>query len=152
MTQSSTAGSAPGLVTLDSVRASLLAAIGSGRIGEPVNVRLHWQTGNSTTDLTETAIVAASLADAVLSLTNPVWRVRTGTGGQLLHLLARDDRGRTALISICTGDTPTLAVTVYGNHGVVRLEDSPVNEQVRQEHANEAWGASLKQAIQAASV
>jgi|GEM_PF-1459740 hypothetical protein len=149
MTQSLTAGSAG--VTLDSVRTGLLTAIGSGRVGEPVNVRLHWQTGKSTTDLTETAIVAASLTDVILSLENPVWRVRTGAGGQLLHILARDDRGRTALISIGAGDRSTLAVTVYGNHGVVRLEDSSVSEQVLRESANEAWGANLKQAIQAAS-
>ena len=141
-----------GVVTLSAVKTTLLAAMSSGRIGEPVNVRLHWQTGKSTADLTGTAIAAAGLVNAVLSLMNPVWRVRKGVDGQLLHLLVRDDHGRTALITLCTGDKSTLAVTVYGNHGVVRMDDSPVSEPVPQEPANDMWNASLKRAILAASI
>ncbi len=152
MAQSSTTAVAPGLVTLSSVKTTVLAAVNSGRIGDPVNVRLHWQIEESTTDLTGAAIVAAGLADAVLSLANPGWRVRTRVDGRLLHILGRDDRGRTTLISLCAGDTSTLAVTVYGNHGVVRLEDSMVGELDMEEPANDTLAASLKQAIAAASV
>jgi len=141
-----------GVVTLSAVKTTLLAATSSGRIGEPVNVRLHWQTGKSTADLTGAAIAAAGLVDAVLRLMNPVWRVRKGADGQLLHLLGRDDNGRTTLITLGAGDKSKLAVTVYGNHGVVRMDDSPVIEPVPQEPVNEVWNASLKRTIQAASI
>ena len=152
MTQPSAVALTPGVVCLDSIKTTLLASIGSGRVGDPVNVRLHWQTGNSAADLADAAVVAVSLADSILSLADPVWHVRVGAAGRMLHVLASDDRGRTALITLCTAEQSTLALTIYGNHGVVRLDDTRVGGLSSVETTDAAWTDSLQQAIRTASV
>lgn len=136
--------------SLESVQQTLSAATATGRIGEPVNVRLHCET-ESGSSLTDTAVAAVGLVDSILRFSNPQWRCRSASG-ELLHVLARDDRGRSALITLCTGNQSTLALTVYGNHGVIRLEDCPVSELTSPEPVDKAMADSLLQAIASASV
>ena len=99
--------------------------LSSGRIGQPVNVRLHWQFESGCQSLESAAITAAALADTVLTLELPEWTVRRNksldSAKGLLNLLGRDTRGRTLLITLASADSPELSLTVYGNHGVARL-------------------------------
>lgn len=113
-------------VSVDALQASVRTAIDSGRIGQPVNVRLHWQAGSQRDDVADAAKAALQLVESILDLSDAVVTTRSVEGGQLLHALVRDSHGRSALISIAPGVPATLALTVYGNHGVVRLEETAI--------------------------
>ena len=99
---------------------SVRASVSSGRIGTPVNVRIHWQF--SSLSLPAAAAVAVQLADAALSLEKPAWRVRTAAKNSQVNVLGEDAGGKTVLISLVRGATPEFAVTVFGNHGTLKLE------------------------------
>lgn len=111
-------------VTVTAVENSVRDAVATGRIGQPVNVRLHWQAGPQVEDIKHVADTAMHLAESVLGLEDATVTTRPAEGGELLHALMQDRQGRSALISVCAGKASTLSLTVYGNHGVIRLEET----------------------------
>lgn len=115
-----------GAVTFDSVREAIRASVNSGRIGTPVNVRIHWQfSGLSPSAVAEFAV---QLADAALSLDKPAWRVRTAAENSQVNLLGEEAGGKTVLISLVRGAVPEFAVIVFGNHGTLKLEHARLDE------------------------
>ncbi len=108
--------------------ADLLSAIHgvvtSGQVGEPVNARVHWDVADVSADLTTTILAAATLANAALKLTETRWTVRRDPHDRLLNALGVDGRGRTALLSISRAACDQLSMTVFGNHGVARIEEA----------------------------
>lgn len=119
----------PGTVTLESVRSAIQASVRSGRIGTPVNVRIHWQF--SDLNPSAAAAVAVQLADAALSLDNPAWRARSGKADSKtsqLNVLGEDASGKTVLASLVRGPVPEFAITVFGNHGTLKLEHAALDE------------------------
>lgn len=117
---------APGAVTFESVREAMRESVSSGRIGTPVNVRIHWQF--SGVKPSAAADVAVQLADAALSLDKPAWRVRTAAENSQVNVLGEDAGGKTVLISLVRGSTPEFALTVFGNHGTLKLEHASLDE------------------------
>ena len=116
----------PGAVTFDSVREAIRTSVSSGRIGTPVNVRVHWQF--SSLCPAAAADVAVQLADAALSLDKPAWRVRTAAEDTFVNLLGEDTGGKTVLISLVRGAVPEFTVIVFGNHGTLKLEPASLDE------------------------
>lgn len=141
----------PGQVTFESVLSSIRTAVDSGRIGTPVSVRIHWQCSSSS--LREAAVVAVRIADAALTLETPSWRTRPdGTitpQSRILNILGEDRRGRTLLATLCSGSANELTVTVFGNHGTLRLEHAGLDEGSLTSVNCEApaWQQSLVEAI-----
>lgn len=123
MSQSATV---PGAVAFDSVREAIRSSVSSGRIGTPVNVRIHWQF--SSLSPPAAADVAVQLADAALSLDEPAWRVRTAVEDSLVNLLGEDEGGKTVLISLVRRAVPEFAVIVFGNHGTLKIEHASLDE------------------------
>lgn len=111
-------------VTFDDLAQAIRNAIQAERIGVPVSVRLHWEFEEAPVDLRAVADSAIALADAALKFDEPVWRERPQETGKTLNLLGSDKRGRTALLTLVAASEPSISLTVYGNHGVVRLEDA----------------------------
>ena len=116
----------PGAVTFDSVREAIRTSVSSGRIGTPVNVRVHWQF--SSLCPAAAADVAVQLADAALSLDKPAWRVRTAAEDTFVNLLGEDTGGKTVLISLVRRSVPEFTVIVFGNHGTLKLEHASLDE------------------------
>ena len=137
----------PGAVTVQALLKSVRSAVDSGRIGTPVGVRLHWQCAD--TPLKDAVLLAARIADEALSLEQTVWRVRTGRSGRLLNVLGEDRQGRTLLITVCRGAARDLGLTVFGNHGVLRLEHAGLEEtsQKLPETTESEWQQGLLQAM-----
>lgn len=147
----STSATKPGIVTLSSLVSAIRDSVDSGRIGTPVNVRVHWQF--SETDLAKAAFVAARIADEALALEEPAWRIRNGasavTQRRILNLLAEDRRGRTLLATLCRGKVNEFSLTVFGNHGTLRLEHAGLDESSLDElpSSEATWQKSLDEAI-----
>lgn len=111
-------------VSVAAVEASVKEAVANNGIGQPVNVRLHWQAGPEASDVRQAMAEALRLANEILDLSDPTVTTRSAEDGLILHALVRDTQGRSALISIAAGESSTLALTVYGNHGVIRLDET----------------------------
>ena len=146
----STSATNPGTVTLDALLSAVRNAVDSGRIGTPVNVRVHWQF--SETDLRKAALIVARIANEALGLEVPAWRVRSGkiaaSKGNMLNVLGEDRRGRTLLATLFRGESNEFALTVFGNHGILRLEDAGLDEDSLGTIDEEAdWWQSLAEAI-----
>ena len=140
----------PGTVSLDALLTAVRNAVDSGRIGSPVNVRVHWQF--SGTDVKAAALAAVRIADEALALDEPAWRVRTGkleaSKGRMLNVLGEDRRGRTLLATLCRGEANEFALTVFGNHGTLRLEHAGLDENsLGAVDSDAAWRQSLAEAI-----
>jgi len=142
----------PGAVTVHSLLAAIRSAVDSGRIGTPVSVRLHWEF--SEIPLRDAAVLAVRIADEALALEQPAWRVRTGNSDRLLNVLGEDRQGRTLLITVCRGTVRGLGLTVFGNHGVLRLEHAGLEElsqespeNIKPELAEPVWQQRLLQSI-----
>lgn len=140
----------PGTVSLDALLTAVRNAVDSGRIGSPVNVRVHWQF--SGTDVKQAALVAVRIADEALALDEPAWWVRTGklvaSTGRMLNVLGEDRRGRTLLATLCRGEENEFALTVFGNHGTLRLEHAGLDENsLGDVDTDAAWRQSLTKAI-----
>ena len=120
----------------------------SGQVGEPVNVRIHWDVADAERALADSITAAATLADSVLSLTETRWTVRRDASGLLLNVLGVDDRGRTALLTASRSATDHLALTIFGNHGVARIEQARLaDELLTQDGSDRIWQSSLRSAL-----
>jgi hypothetical protein len=106
------------------LESAVSGVVTSGQVGEPVNVRVHCDVADDSADLAEAILAAATLADAALSLTETRWTVRRDPHDRLLNALGVDDRGRTALLSASRAASDQLSLTVFGNHGVARIEQA----------------------------
>jgi hypothetical protein len=140
----------PDTVTLDALLSAIRNAVDSGRIGTPVNVRLHWQF--SETGVKHAALVAVRIADEALALEEPAWRVRASeleaAKGRILNVLGEDRRGRTLLATLCRGEANEFALTVFGNHGTLRLEHAGLDATSLDALDTEGnWRQSLVEAI-----
>jgi hypothetical protein len=109
-------------VSFDELQSAVAEVVTSGQVGEPVNARVHWDVADDSADLAEVILAAASLADTALNLTETRWTVRRDPHDRLLNALGVDDRGRTTLLSACRASGDQLSLTVFGNHGVARIE------------------------------
>lgn len=127
---------------------SISAALETGRPGTPVNVRLHWEFAEHV-DISASILPAAvAIADVALKLKSPTWRVRRHATGRNLNVLGSDQRGRTLMISLVSESTPQTALTIFGNHGIVRLDDGWVDpESIPESFDHCEWLASLHAAI-----
>ena len=111
-------------VSFAELQSAIVGVVTSGQVGEPVNARVHWDVADDSTDLAEAILAAATLADAALTLTETRWKVRRDPHDRLLNALGVDDRGRTALLSASRAASDQLSLTVFGNHGVARIEQA----------------------------
>lgn len=122
MSASSVSSGVP--VSFAELRSAVAGVVAGGQVGEPVNVRAHLDVANDSTGLADAVLTAATLADAALNLAEPRWTVRRDPHDRLLNVLGVDDRGRTALLSASRASTDQLSLTVFGNHGVARIEQA----------------------------
>jgi hypothetical protein len=111
-------------VSFAELQSAIAGVVTSGQVGEPVNARVHWDVADDSADLAEAILAAASLADVALNLTETRWTVRRDPHDRLLNALGVDDRGRTALLSASRASSDQLSLTVFGNHGVARIEQA----------------------------
>ncbi|MDA0284286.1 MAG: hypothetical protein O3B13_06675 [Planctomycetota bacterium] len=112
-----------GKVTFSELCTSIRSVINTGRLGTPVNVRLHWEFQESKTELSAVLTGAVALADEALKLNSPTWRVRRHPCGRTLNVLGSDSHGRTVMVTLVAESEPRTEITVFGNHGIVRFED-----------------------------
>ena len=120
----------------------------SGQVGETVNVRIHWDVADAERELANAITAAATLADAVLSLTETRWTVRRDANGLLLNVLGVDDRGRTALLTASRSAADRLSLTIFGNHGVARVEHARLADELLTEPVTDrVWQSSLRAAL-----
>ncbi len=135
-------------ITLNDLKTAIVAAIATGRAGEIVSVRLHWPLSDTTTAERQVLIAAVDLIDVALNLGPTRWRLRRAGGDRLLHLHGVDDRGRTAVVTVTRGFSDKSQLTVFGNHGIVRLDQADLQDDVPS--ANPArprpWLAGLDEA------
>ena len=111
-------------VSFVELQSAVAGVITSGQVGEPVNARVHWDVADDSADLADLILGASALADAALNLTETRWTVRRDPHDRLLNALGVDDRGRTALLSASRAASEQLSLTVFGNHGVARIEQA----------------------------
>ena len=135
-------------VSFSELQTAVADVAASGQVGEPVNVRLHWDIEDASIELPDAISAAAALAAAALHLTETRWIVRRDTQNRLLNVLGVDDRGRTTLLSVSRSAIDRLSLTVFGNHGVARIEQAqPVGEFPSQAGAEPRWATALKSAM-----
>lgn len=135
-------------ITYSELCDSISAVLETGRLGTPVNVRLHWEFSEHPDVSVRRLSAAVAIADLVLKLISPTWRVRRHTTGRTLNVLGSDQRGRTLMISLVSESTPQTALTVFGNHGIVRLDDGWVDPTTIPESFEHCeWFAGLNAAI-----
>ncbi len=103
------------------LKAALAQALATEHAGVLVSARMHWQVPVDTA-LEEAALAATEMMDGPLQLAATQWRVRRSALGSLLHVMGTDDRGRTLVITVNHGPTSDVQLTLFGNHGVIRLD------------------------------
>lgn len=137
-------------ISLHDLRNSLQAALATGKAGDIVNVRLHWQlplAGEGSTAagsrLLETLLSAVDLCDVALKLGPTNWRVRLSADARLVHAMGVDDRGRTLIVSVADAADSLAQLTVFGNHGVIRLDHAELTTDPEQVRSNQIWAADL---------
>lgn len=132
-------------VSLDELKAAIVAAIANGRIGEVVSVRLHWPLPESDVSERRILIAAVDLIDVALKLGPTRWRLRRAADGRLLHLHGVDDRGRTTVVTVTRGLADKAQLTLFGNHGIVRLDQANIQHELPSENADQPrpWLAGL---------
>ena len=108
-------------IDIDELRTSFTQAVATGRAGVIVSARLHWQIPFEAS-LDAAALIACNLIDEVSRFSLMQWCVRRSDRGGLLHVMGTDDRGRTIVLTINHGPTCDAQLTLFGNHGVVRLD------------------------------
>jgi len=135
-------------VTFSELCDSIRAVLETGRPGTPVNVRLHWEFSEHADVSSRILPAAAAIADLALKLKSPTWRLRRHATGRTLNVLGSDHRGRSLMISLVSESTPQTALTIFGNHGIVRLDDGWVDPTTIPESFDRCeWLASLHAAI-----
>lgn len=135
-------------ITFSELCNSISAVLETGRLGTPVNVRLHWEFSEHADVSTGILSTAVAIADLVLNLKSPTWRIRRHTTGRTLNVLGSDQRGRTLMISLVSESTPQTALTVFGNHGIVRLDDGWVDPAtIPESFEHYEWFAGLHAAV-----
>ncbi len=137
-----------GGITVSELCDSIRAVLETGRLGTPVNVRLHWEFSESASQLRTVLMAAVEIADHALQLEEPVWRGRRHESGRTLNLLGSDRRGRTLMITLVAEAKPQTALTIFGNHGIVRLDEGWVDLNSIVEPAKEfSWLATIQAAF-----
>ena len=136
-------------VSFDELQSAITGVVTSGQVGEAVNVRIHWDLASAETELAEAVTAAATLADAVLGLTETRWMVRRDGAELLLNVLGVDDRGRTALLTASRSVVDQVSLTIFGNHGVARVERAELaNVSIRRVGSDRLPIQSLRAALQ----
>lgn len=137
-----------GRMTVSELCGSIRTVLETGRLGTPVNVRLHWEFSESASLLQTVLTTAVAIADQALQLDEPVWRGRRHESGRTLNLLGSDRRGRTLMITLVADSNPHIALTIFGNHGIVRLDDGWVDLNSIVEPAKDySWNAAIQAAF-----
>ena len=135
-------------ITYSELCDAISAVLETGRLGTPVNVRLHWEFSEHADVLATMLPAAVAIADVALELKSPTWRIRRHTTGRTLNVLGSDQRGRTLMISLVSESTPQTALTVFGNHGIVRLDDGWVDPAtIPESFEHYEWFAGLHAAV-----
>lgn len=96
----------------------------ANQIGEPVSVRVHVSVADGRSSWPDIAHPAAAVVGSVFDLSSFSWRVRRGEFLRMLNLLGQNEAGQTALVTLARGYVSAIAVTVFGNHGALRLDES----------------------------
>ena len=146
-------------ISLHDLRSSLQAALATGKAGEIVNVRLHWQLPlsdaaptTSPISLLTALLQAVDLCDVALKLGPTTWRIRLSSNARLVHAMGVDDRGRTLIVSIADDSDSLAQLTVFGNHGVIRLDHAELSlDGLTPDIAERGWSSSLIAAFNAYS-
>lgn len=136
-------------IDIADLRTSLTQAVATGRVGLVVSARLHWQIPFEAS-LEEAALISSELIDDVLRLTSTRWRIRRSDRGGLLHVMGTDDRGRTIVVTINHGPTADAQLTLFGNHGVLRLDRAELRWPDRACSCDSAILNSLQTALSSA--
>lgn len=137
-----------GRMTVSELCDSVRTVLETGRLGIPVNVRLHWEFSESASLLPTVLTGAVVIADQALQLEEPVWRGRQHESGRTLNLLGSDRRGRTLMITLVAEAKRQTALTIFGNHGIVRLDEGWVDPNSIVEPVKElSWLSDLQEAM-----
>lgn len=137
-----------GRMTVAELCESIRSVLETGRLGTPVNVRLHWEFSESASLLQKVLAAAVEITDAALKLEEPVWRGRQHESGRTLNLLGSDRLGRTLMITLVAEAKPQTALTIFGNHGIVRLDEGWVDPNSIVEPVKErSWQSDLEEAM-----
>jgi hypothetical protein len=97
------------------------------QVGEPVSVRLHLSVADSQTDWQPVAQSALAIVGAVFDIDSFNWRGRPASAERILNLLGQNEIGHTTLVTLARGYDSTIAVTLFGNHGVARFDEASVS-------------------------
>lgn len=135
-------------ITFNELCSSIHSALNADRLGTPVNVRLHWEFAESESVLTNATIIAVAVADEALQLDKPEWRVRRHASGKTINVMGSDKNGRTLMITLVAHSKPATALTIFGNHGIVRLEEGWIDlESAPDSFTDRPWAADLQAAL-----
>jgi len=135
-------------ITFDELCRSVRTVIDTDRLGTPVNVRLHWEFPESAPRLADVLTAAVAITDEALQLNQPTWRVRRHESGRTLNILGSDTTGRTLMITLVAEAQPKTALTVFGNHGIVRLEDGWIAlDSIPESLNDQPWYDGLQEAV-----
>ena len=136
-------------ITFSDLCESIHAVLQTGQLGTPVNVRLHWEFSESASNLFTILAAAVAIVDESLQLKTPTWRVRRHASGRSLNVLGSDEQGRTLMISLVAEASPQTSLTIFGNHGIVRLDDGWVDPASVPETLNDrSWLNGLRAAAE----
>lgn len=139
-----------GRMTVPELCQAICTTMETGKTGTPVNVRLHWEFTESADELGHVAVAAVAIADQALRLDEPVWRIRRHPSGRVMHILGKDRNGRTLMVSLTAEASPQAALTIFGNHGIVRLDDGWIDPDSITPPDNDCrWLSGLQSAIDA---
>jgi hypothetical protein len=137
-------------LNLPDLRRTLHQALGSGRVGIPVALRLHLRlekTGAANADLVSAAAVLMSWGEQVFG--SPPRDVAVSQSrDESLTILATCAGGQMIHVTVAAAERAELHLLLVGNRGIVRLEGGELFEaasvEVEVSHAQEQWAERIR--------
>jgi len=117
-------------MTLDELHSALDDALKAGEIGVPVSLRLHVQLAAADTDAVGLLSALMPLAERAFGSQPQRLMVRRCENADQLSVLFDYAGGQTCFVTAGKGCTKhsSLQLVLFGNHGVVRLEEGQLVE------------------------
>lgn len=140
-------------IQMNELAHSIDQALATGRAGTVVSARLHWEVP-AHARLEAAAFIGSDLLNHAVAMTTTQWIVRrrwsANSPAGLLHLLGTDDRGRTMVVTINHGPSHDAQLTLFGNHGIIRLDRAELlwdTTRATQNPDETEWHIQLRQAL-----
>jgi hypothetical protein len=120
------------IYSYDDIRHAITNAIESGKIGQPVSIRIHLQRADNEQTPSSLIEILLTLVESAIGSRPATLMAQSEDSARQLSLLFQYHSGQTAFLTAGAGQAnqPSFHLVLVGNHGIVCLQGTDVLEIV----------------------